>query len=279
MKFDLLFLCHEKDKEILKKSIEYAKKNVVEYRKIFVVSKENYFPNRKDITFIDEKKYPFSKKDIEKYAPKNRVGWYYQQFLKLYFFEVAEKEVLDNLLIIDADTMFIRKTKFFEKEIPLYNVDECYHEPYYKILEKLFGFGQQNKKYSGTTHHMLFQKKYINEIFNLAKEEFWIYIMKNIDPKLRSGLSEQELYFNYMLKYHPEKIKIRKLKFIDFPSTSKNWIKIFKILGYSYIASHDYLQEEKFPKIKSFFIEVLKSLKIKGKLKRIYNKFGFEGFR
>ena len=82
-----------------------------------------------------------------------------------------------------------------------------------------------------------------------------------------------------MLKYHPEKIKIRKLKFIDFPSTSKNWIKIFKILGYSYIASHDYLQEEKFPKIKSFFIEVLKSLKIKGKLKRIYNKFGFEGFR
>lgn len=279
MKFDLLFLCHEKDKDIFRKNLQYAKKNIIGYRKIFVVSKKNYFPEKEDVIFVDEKKYPFTKKDLEKYAPKNRVGWYYQQFLKLYSFEVLGKEVLDNLLFMDSDVLFLRKVTFFEGDIPLYNVDKGYHEPYYKILEKLFGFGQQNKKYSGTTHHMLIQRKYMKEIFNIPKKEFWKYIMENIDSKLRSGLSEQELYFNYMLKFHPNKIKIRKLKFVDFPSTSKFWIKFFRFFGYSYIASHDYLKEEKFPKAKSFFIEILKILGIKGFLKRIYSKFGFKGFR
>ena len=209
VRFDILFLCHKKDIEILKKSIKYAKKNVIGYRKIFVLSRENYFPDDKEINFVDEKIFPFNKKTIEKYAPKGRAGWYYQQFLKLYFLKVVGKEVLDNVLCIDADSMFIRKTTFFEGETPLYNVDTGSHQPYFEILEKVFGFGKQNSKFSGTTHHMMYQREYISEIFDFVKKKygkrFWNVIMGNIDPNTISGFSEQDLYLNYMLKYHPKK--------------------------------------------------------------------------
>ncbi|MBC8435308.1 hypothetical protein H8D91_02285 [archaeon] len=266
-KFDILFLCHEKDVEILKSSIKYAQKNVAGYRKIFVLSQNNYFPENKDITFVDEKIFPFNKSIIGKQAPKGRAGWYYQQFLKLYFLRVTGKEVLDNVLCIDADSMFIKKTTFFEGEIPLYNVDIGAHQPYFDILEKVFGFGKQHSKYSGTTHHMMYQRKYISEIFDFVKKkygvEFWKVIMDNVDSKTISGFSEQDLYLNYMLKHHPNKIKIRKMRFMNFPYYTKRWVKLFSFLGYHYLSAHDYLINDKFSAPKRLVVEFITFLGIK----------------
>ena len=273
-KFDILFLCHEKDKELLKKSVYYAQKNVKNYRKIFLVSNRNFLESEKNIEFVSETKYPFTKKDFDKYASDGRGSWYYQQFLKLYFFNIMGNKVLDNLLIIDADTMFIRKTSFFENDIPLYNFETGYHQPYYHILEKLFGFGKQKSNISGITHHMLIQKKYIEEIFNFVekkeRKEFWKAIMTNIDADTISGFSEYDLYFNYMLKKHPSKIKIRRIRFINFPAYSKGWINFFRFLGYYYLSSHHYLRESKFPRTKSLFFEFLREIGLKKHLKKIF---------
>lgn len=274
-KFDLLFLCHEKDINLLKKGLEYAKKNIVGYRKIFVLSKENYFPKDKEVTFISEKIYPFNKEDIGKYAPKGRAGWYYQQFLKLYFLKVTkERDVLDNVLISDADLLWIKKTTFFEKDIPLYNVEIGYHQPYYDIMKKVFGFGKQIANLSGTVHHMIYQRKYIKELLRLKpkigkEKEFWKNIMKNIDLTTESGFSEQDMYFNFMLNRHPNNIKIRKLRLIDFPRRSTFWIKLLGFLGYDYIANHEYLKEKKFSTINSLIKAFFTRIGIKKRLKEI----------
>jgi hypothetical protein len=277
-KFDILFLCHEKDVEILKKNIVYAKKNIIGYRKIFVLSQKNFFPEDKEITFINEKEFPFDKEKIAKYSPKGRAGWYFQQFLKLYFLEVVGKRALDNLLIVDADCAFIRKTNFFEGDIPLYNYEIGYHTPYYEILERVFGFGNQTKNMSGTVHHMLYQRKYLKEILEFvrkkSKKELWLEIMEKADKKTISGFSEQDLYFNYMLKFHKDKIKIRRIKFIDFPYNNHFWVAIFRRLGYHYIASHDYLQKQRFSAVRSILVELLKVLRIKILLKKMLIKIG-----
>lgn len=277
-KFDILFLCHEKDKDILKKNIEYTKKNVIGYRKIFILSKENYFPNDKDIEFVNENIFPFNKEDIARYAPKGRAGWYYQQFLKLYALNVIKKGILDNLLIIDADVTFIRKTKFFDNGKPLYSFEIGYHQPYYEIMEKVLGFGKQKSDLSGTVHHMMYQRKYIDELLYFVKrtkgKELWKIIMENIDLDTISGFCEQEVYFNYMLKFHPDKIKIRRLRFIDFPYNNSFWIGFFGFFGYKYIASHHYLKEERFSAFKRIGMEILKLIGLKIWLKRILIKIG-----
>jgi len=277
--FDIVYVCHKKDANSLEQSIKYIKKNVSNYRKIFLVAKDNFLFRNKDIYFIDEKNFPFQKKDIKKYTSNKRVGWYFQQFLKLYFLRVVGKKALDNILIIDADTIFIRKTKFFENGIPLYNIEKGYHQPYYNILEKVFGFGRQNSRFSGITHHMVFQRKYINEIiefvFKKNGKEFWKEIMENVNKETESGFSEYDLYFYYMLKNYPNNIKIRKLRFINFPYYSYEWIKIFRFFGYYYLSAHEYLRRSRFPIAKSLVLEVLKLISLRVPLKETLIKLKF----
>ena len=275
-KFDLVFLCHEKDVELLRKNLIYAKKNIKGYRKIFIVGKKDYFPKDKDLFFVDERIFPFSKKDISNYAPEGRTGWYYQQFLKLYFLEAVGKKSLDNILIVDADCAFIRETLFFKNGKPLYNFEIGYHQPYYKILERVFGFGKQNSNLSGTVHHMLYQREYMSEILRFVRKkkrtELWKEIMKKADKNTISGFSEQDLYFNYMLRFHKGKIKVRRIKFIDFPYNGSFWVWIFRNLGYNYIASHDYLKKQKFSALRSVLLEILKVFGLKVSIKKILIK-------
>lgn len=111
-----------------------------------------------------------------------------------------------------------------------------------KLLHETFE-KQHNK--SGICHHMMFNKKYINEIFNLVEEKynkpFWqIFITSVTEHKNHddiyyeeSGASEYELYFNYMIKNHSDKIIIRNLNWININSTT---FENINNLNYDYIS-------------------------------------------
>jgi hypothetical protein len=281
-KFDIVFVCHEKDRDTLVQSIKYAKKNILGYRKIFLVAKNNFLPENDEIEFVDEKFFSFDKNKIRKYVPIERVSWYFQQFLKLYFFKVMGRKTLDNILILDADTLFIKKTKFFDNGTPLYNIEIGYHQPYYNLMKKLFRLGRQSS-FSGVTHHMIFQRRYVNELINFKFKnktgEFWKEILKNIDKKTESGFSEYVLYFNYMLKNHPDKVKIRKLRFINFPHCGAGWIKFFGFLGYSYLSAHEYLKYKRFPIVESLFLEFLNITRLRMFVKRMLIAFDIRKVR
>ena len=92
-------------------------------------------------------------------------------------------------------------------------------------------------KYSGICHHMIFETKYINEIINIVEtthnDVFYNIFLKTVKDKILSGASEYELYFNYMLKYNADKIKIRKLKWKNTNNIRDN---------YDYISYHHYMR-------------------------------------
>ena len=113
----------------------------------------------------------------------------------------------------------------------------------------------------------------LNFKFKSGEKVFWKEVMNNIDVGTESGFSEEDFYFNYMLKYYPDKIKIRKIRFIDFPYAGSFWRSLFRMLGYTYIASHDYLDRQRFPALRSFGIEILKLFRLKRPLKELFLKF------
>ena len=227
MSFDIVIPIGPNDKDIILKQIEYTKKNVLNYRNIYLIS---YDPTLyiDDCITIDENIFPFNKNTIAKYhGIGRRNGWYLQQLIKLYSGLVIST-LLDRYLVIDCDTFFLRKTNFIENDICLYNYGSEYHAPYFEHMKKLDPSLVKVTNYSGICHHMMFETKYIKELFSrietIHNDKFYNVFLKLV-TYIHSGASEYEIYFNYMLIYHRSNIKIRKLNWkniTEFNSINNN---------------------------------------------------------
>jgi FkbM family methyltransferase len=239
VQFDIVIPVGPNDIEVIQKQIQYTKKNIIGYRNIFIIS---YDPsiNIDGCATIDERIFPFSIDTIAKYHGKRtRNGWYLQQLLKLYA-GIVIPDILERYLVIDTDTFFLKPTKFIENSKCLYNFGTEYHLPYFKHMLRLSrDFVKMDRNKSGICHHMIFETKYIKDIFSLVENNhgdlFYNVFLKYVanEHYTGSGASEYELYFNYMLKYHSDKIKIRPLKWRNSSELELN-------LDLDYISWHWY---------------------------------------
>lgn len=239
--FDIVILVGPNDKAIIYDQIKYTKQNIIGYRNIYLITYDPSITIDGCIT-INENSFPFNIETVAKYHGKlERNGWYLQQLLKLYAGKVIP-DILDKYLLIDSDTFFLKPTTFIENNKCLYNYGTEYHKPYFHHMKKLSeGLTRIDNNKSGICHHMMFETKYIDKLFNSIETKhkdlfyniFLKYVSKN--EASRSGASEYEIYFNYMLKYNPDKIKVRKLNW-------KNTNKLVTHSNYDYISYHWYMR-------------------------------------
>lgn len=257
---DVVIPATKKDVASLDFCINGIKKNCKQVRRVIVVSPERYTTKAE---WHDEKKYPFSKYEIALFLnrgdvdlarqymeePHSRLGWYYQQLLKLYAPFVIP-EISSNVLIIDADTIFLRPVQFIGKNGEgLYNPGSEYFEFYFWHLERLLpGYKKLFSDYSGISHHMLFQKPVLKDLFAIVENqhqvEFWKAFCQCVEPKyLRAaGASEYEIYFNFVFA-RTDKVKIRELKWANAPpveSMGTFELSKYRQEGYHYISCHKY---------------------------------------
>ncbi len=238
--FDIIIPVGPNDKDIIIKQIEYTKKNIIGYRNIYLICYDPSIIIDGCIT-INENIFPFSLETVSNINGKiNRNGWYLQQLLKFYAL-ITIPNILERCLIIDSDTFFLKPTIFIDNNKCLYNYGTEYH---YEYFEHMLRLDEQlikvdNTK-SGICHHMIFEKIYVNELINRIEkkhnDKFYNVFLKMVTDFSGSGASEYEIYFNYMLKNHSDKIKIRELKWIN--STSIDNIES----DYDYISYHWYLR-------------------------------------
>ena len=241
--YDIVICVGSKDLDLIKSQIEFTKRNVIGYRNIYLITNDTSL-NIEGCTTIDENIFPFGVDTIEKHHGNNlirgepRHGWYLQQLLKIYAGRVIPN-ILDKYLVIDADTFFLKPTIFTENNKCLYNWGTENHGAYFKHMAKLDPeFHRVKSDKSGICHHMIFEIKYWNEIIHKIEsnhgEKFYDVFLKNVSH-LHSGASEYEIYFNYMLKFHSDKIKLRKLNWgnsniekglsMDLDYASDHWYK------------------------------------------------------
>jgi hypothetical protein len=238
--FDIVIPVGPNDFNIIKSMVELTKKNVIGYRNIYLIS---YDPNIiiENCITIDENIFEFNKNLIgEIIGYHDRVGWYLQQLLKLYSgFTIPN--ILDNYLVIDSDTYFLKPTVFFKDGLPLYNYGTEYHLPYFNHMQKFHPSLSKQKEYSGICHHMMFQKNILVELFNLIeyyhKMPLWKIFLKCINQQdiLGSGASEYEIYFNYLHIFHKNKFIIRPLRWMNASILDTN-------IDVDYISCHWYMR-------------------------------------
>lgn len=237
--FDIVIPVGPNDKSVIEQQITYTKKNIIGYRNIYLICYDPSITVDGCIT-INENIFPFNIDTVAKYHGKlERNGWYLQQLLKLYAGKIIP-DILDKYLVIDCDTFFLKPTAFLENNKCLYNYGTEYHKPYFYHMEKLDkDLTKIDKNKSGICHHMIFETKYIDELISGMEKNhndlFYNIFLKTVTDKEGSGASEYEIYFNYMLKYNPDKIQIRKLNW-------KNTNKLETNSNFDYISYHWYMR-------------------------------------
>ncbi|MCE5316810.1 MAG: DUF6492 family protein [Parachlamydia sp.] len=240
--------------EILNLCISGIRQNLENIRRVIVVSSA---PFTSQAEWFDEKKYPFNKydlayeifnnEDIAKFYTVNpsRLGWIYQQFLKLYASFVIP-DISSNVLIIDADTIFLKPVQFLGSQGEgLYNPGSEYHLPYFEHASKLIpGLNRVFPEYSGISNHMLFQKEVIDDLFCIIQNhhncEAWQAICRCIDHQHFNGssLSEYEIYFNFVFT-RTDQMRIRTLKWANI---SLNDLPIYQKDDYDFVSCHYYIR-------------------------------------
>jgi len=243
-RFDIVIAVGPRDKDILEKQLSYTRKNIIGYRKIFLVCAD---PNirMEGCTTIDEKSYPFTIDTVDKLHGKtDSNGWYLQQLLKLYAGTVISG-ILNRYLVIDCDTFFLRPVRFIEDGKCLYMHGSEYHKPYFDHMRRLNPNLTKIVRQSGICHHMMFETNYVTELIKRVEEElkdtFYNSFLKLVSDEWKGkpgGASEYELYFNYMLKFHTDKIKYRELKWCNWEKDKGNGPP------YDFISYHWYTREK-----------------------------------
>jgi hypothetical protein len=241
MSFDIVIPLGPNDFSIISDTIEHTKKNVKNYRNIYIVSKDDF--NITDTVHINENIFPFNLEEIGKRVQcLERAGWYLQQLIKL----TAGKyipDILDKYLVLDSDVYILKELEFIDIDTPLYSYSNEDHIPYFEHMARLHPTLTRQKDLSGICHHMMFDKNYINKLFELVET----YKNKSFTDAFldevtvfgpgTSGASEYEIYFNFMIFYYPDKIKIRKLHWANI--CNKNEID----LSHDFVAIHHYCRK------------------------------------
>lgn len=250
--FDIVVPVGPNDIEHIHLQISHCSKNILGYRRIFIITP---FKELKveGCTVIDESIYPFSMKDVIEIrkvhaeSTHGRNGWYIQQLLKLYAPFVIP-DLMPTFLVVDSDTFFLRPTTFIVNGKCAYNPSREYNAPYFVHMAKMHpSLTRQYQQMSGISHHMIFEKEHVQGLMTLVESyhnnrPFWRLFLEFGTEY--AGASEYEMYFNYMLKYHPQKIQIRQLKW----GNSRDYIPMSiaekQKIPLDYIAWHWHLREK-----------------------------------
>lgn len=232
--FDIVIPVGPNDIDIICQQIQYTKKNIIGYRNIYLIYKDISLELEDCIT-ISEEIFPFNMQTVENFHGKlKRNGWYLQQLLKLYA-GVCINGILESYLVIDSDTFFLKPTRFIEDNKYLYCFGKEYNLPYFTHMNKLHSsLIKMDINKSGICHHMIFNTRYLNELFKLVEDyhsqDFYKVFLSSVDASALSysGASEYEIYFNFLLKYHPEAISIRTLQWNNVNTLSNNGINHYE---------------------------------------------------
>lgn len=252
---DVVIVAHEKDSATLPLVIEGVRHNI-KHRDIIVISQK---PLTDKAIWFDEARFPFTKekiaheifKDAVKAQvflqhAKTRTGWIFQQLCKLYALFVIPG-ISDNILVLDADTIFLRPVRFQKKDgRPKLTVATEYHRPYFAHMARLIpGLEKVYKDKSGIAHHMLFQKPIMADLFetisNIHHEEPWKALCHCIDTNEIYGscMSEYEIYFNFACM-RTDQVHLRELRWSNKPLRSFLGSD-YKQSKMHYISCHSYL--------------------------------------
>lgn len=244
--FDVFMPIGPNDYQIAQESVMNKRKFLPGLRHVFYTSDSNLGI---DAVYVDNSFYPFEISEVvgalgHQYA--ERAGWYFQQLKQLYFPTLNIRSKC-KVLSICCDVFFLRRTMMFEGDIPVYTLGyPDIHPPYRRHCEMLLDKKFNSKSRSFISHHCVFERKVLRDLFSHVEEvhavPFWKAFIDCTDVEERSGAaaSEYEIYM-YFITTIRHRALIREANFVDFGALSSCWL-----FAAQFVACHYYLRDKKY---------------------------------
>lgn len=226
--YDIIIPTASKDASFLHLVFEYIRKNLKEADLIYVITNRSCFNiiqkcdlNHFNVVLLDENELipNLSFMRVQQILLSQdvhiRVGWYFQQFLKMAF--ALTKYAKDYYLTWDSDTLPLNHISFFDdNKRPLFTMKAEFNQPYFDTIQKLLGFGKL-ASFSFIAEHMMFSCNIMKELINRidssnSKGSDWVEkILFACDDLQEPCFSEFETYGTYVWKYYPNMYGTQKL--------------------------------------------------------------------
>ena len=237
-----------KDYKFLDQCIESVCRYVEDMRWVWVVSKEppplaNVKPEyAARVRWVDEATGPATLQEIARHvgvkgpagqrsingvaADHGRLGWLYQQCIKLEARKWCGTELSRVHLVLDSDVVFFRRVTMVDEGVALLSWQPDYqHQPYFDHIRALTGgrVGRLDETRSGVAHHMVLDEACLdalkNVVFEACGAPLWVAFLNHIPVPTNgtdvAGGSEYELYFNFALGEFPDTHRARPLRVRD----------------------------------------------------------------
>jgi hypothetical protein len=216
MSYDVLIPYHEKDSSILPFCVQSIKDYAQGASTIYVVSAED--PDVEGVTWFPESRLPFTKEDVARFITSPfRLGWYYQQLIKLCLYDYLPTAAA-HVLLLDSDVILRKPIRFFTDDgKTCFAPSDEYHEPYFTHMNRLIPGLTKITPYSGVSHHMMTAREHLQSLLThierIHGRPAWIAILEHVAVADHggSGMSEYEILFNYCLTHFPNNYILRPL--------------------------------------------------------------------
>ena len=205
---DVFMPALEKDADMLRLSVKAVHQNVMHpISNIYIVAPPDSqvlkgIASDEGCIFVSEEEVvPLDIRSI-KYQVRgyDRSGWIYKMLCNLAADTVCKERYI---LVLDADTIFIRPQIFVYRGRPLFNLSDEYHCPYFEANARLLELRPPLCR-AFTTHYMLFDADVLRElrtaIATKSQLAWYDAIVKAIDTTELSGFSDYELYGSFYLR-------------------------------------------------------------------------------
>lgn len=245
--FDILILAAEKDFNKLKFVYESINKKIPNYNEIHCIS-DIKISNKDKISgikyYTDDDVIDF---DFSKFKGnvKIRKGWYAQQYIKLF-----QNVTSDNYLVVDSDIYFNKKINIDVNNPTFFLGRDQNNRPYFEFMKRLLDLDRVYN-HSFINEIMLFKKEYIQKMLDIMNVdvngffELSVEILNDINKI--SGMSEYELYGNFVTKYFPSVYDYKRINThlggkhsVWDDEEMSNYIKMFENSNYDIISMHSW---------------------------------------
>ena len=170
--YDLVYVCHEKDIEVLEKSLSVTISNIAgRMSKLYLIYPETQsavfrqkFAHVQYEEYTDESLFRIYLSDntLETLLSLKRSGWIKQQILKFLAAQIVKK---DHYLVVDADTIIIDQMFFVDKGKTIFYYSDEWEYSYRNFIRKVTGERMDSIK-SFVSHMSLFSVKNVMALFS-----------------------------------------------------------------------------------------------------------------